>query len=79
MVEIVTLAGSFSDSCEDWVPSVGLCDVVDQLHDQDGLADSGAAEETDLASLGVRGQQIYDLDTENDKKYRLRSKRNKME
>ena len=39
--------------------------VVDQLHDKDSLADSGTAEKTDLTSLGVRGQQIDDLDTKN--------------
>lgn len=63
MVEIVTLAGSLSDSGEDRVTSVSLGNVVDQLHDKDSLADSGTAEKTDLTSLGVRGQQIDDLDT----------------
>lgn len=41
---------------------MGLGDVVDQLHDQDGLADAGTAEQSDLTSLGVRGQQVDDLD-----------------
>ena len=39
-----------------------LGDVVDQLHDEDGLADSGAAKETDLTTLWVGGDQVDDLD-----------------
>ena len=37
-------------------------DVVDQLHDDDGLADAGAAEQSDLAALQVRLEQVDDLD-----------------
>ena len=37
-------------------------DVVDELHDDDGLADAGAAEEPDLAALQVRLEQVDDLD-----------------
>ena len=37
-------------------------DVVDQLHDDDGLADTGAAEQTDLSALQVRLEQVDDLD-----------------
>ena len=37
-------------------------DVVDQFHDQDRLADAGAAEEADLAALGIRADQVDDLD-----------------
>ena len=37
-------------------------DVVDQLHDDDGLADAGAAEQADLAALQVRLEQVDDLD-----------------
>jgi hypothetical protein len=40
----------------------GLGDVVDQFHDQNGLANAGAAEQADLAALGVRRQQVDDLD-----------------
>ncbi len=39
-----------------------LRDVVDQLLDQDGLADARASEEADLAALHVRGDQVDDLD-----------------
>ena len=39
-----------------------LGDVVDELHDEDRLADAGAAEQADLAALGVRRDQVDDLD-----------------
>ncbi len=39
-----------------------LGEVVDQLLDDHGLADAGAAEEADLAALGVGRQQVHDLD-----------------
>ena len=39
-----------------------LGDVVDQLHDDDGLADARAAERADLAALQERADQIDDLD-----------------
>ena len=39
-----------------------LGDVADQLLDQHGLADAGAAEQPDLAALGVGGEQVDDLD-----------------
>ena len=37
-------------------------DVVDQLLDEDGLADSRAAEQADLAAADERGDQVDDLD-----------------
>jgi hypothetical protein len=39
-----------------------LGDVVDQLHDDHGLADPGAAEQADLSALHVGRQQVDDLD-----------------
>ena len=62
MVEVVTLAGPLADAGEDGVAAVALGDVVDQLHDQNGLAHAGTAEQADLTALGVRGQQVDDLD-----------------
>mmetsp|Transcript_93254 Transcript_93254/g.182801 ORF Transcript_93254/g.182801 Transcript_93254/m.182801 type:complete len:227 (+) Transcript_93254:1135-1815(+) len=38
-------------------------DVVDQLHDDHGLAHAGTAEQADLAPLGIRCQQIDNLDS----------------
>jgi len=36
-------------------------DVVDELHDNHGLPHTGAAEQPDLAALGVGGQEVHDL------------------
>ena len=41
---------------------MSLGDVVDELHDDDCLADAGAAEQTDLSALHERGDQVDDLD-----------------
>ncbi len=41
---------------------MGLGDVVDELLDQHGLADAGAAEQADLAALGIRREQVHHLD-----------------
>mmetsp|Transcript_24711 Transcript_24711/g.57287 ORF Transcript_24711/g.57287 Transcript_24711/m.57287 type:complete len:238 (-) Transcript_24711:64-777(-) len=62
MVEIVTLARALADAGEDGVASVRLGDVVDELHDEHGLADAGTPKETDLATLGVGGEEVNDLD-----------------
>src|SRR3546814_20251260 len=59
---VVAFAGPFADAGEDGVAAMRLRDVVDQLHDRHGLADAGAAEEADLAALGVGRQQVDDLD-----------------
>ena len=62
VVEVVAFAGAFADAGEHRIAAMRLGDVVDQLHDQHGLADAGAAEQADLAALGIRRQQIDDLD-----------------
>jgi len=63
VVQIVTLSSSLTDTGKHRVTTMRLGDVVDQLHNEDGLADSGTTEETDLASLDVWGEKIDDLDT----------------
>ena len=62
-VEVVTLAGTLADTSEERVTAVSLGDVVDELHDDDGLADAGAAEGAHLATLGEGADQIDDLDS----------------
>ena len=62
VVEIVTLTGALSDSGKDRVSSVVHGDVVNELHDNDGLSDSGSSEEADLSSLGVGGKEVNNLD-----------------
>ena len=50
-VEVVALAGALADAGEHGHAAVRLGDVVDELHDEHGLADAGAAEQADLAAL----------------------------
>src|SRR5262249_8903869 len=56
--EVVPLAGALADAGEDGDASVLLGDVVDQLLDQNRLADARAAEEADLAAAHVRRDQV---------------------
>ena len=60
--EVVALAGALADAGEHRDAAVLLGEVVDQLLDDDGLADAGAAEEADLAAAQVRLEQVDDLD-----------------
>ena len=60
--QVVALARALADAGEDGDAAVLARDVVDQLLDQHGLADAGAAEEADLAALHVRRDQVDDLD-----------------
>ena len=62
VIEVVALARALADAGEHRIAAMRLGDVVDQLHDQHGLADAGAAEQADLAALGVGREQIDDLD-----------------
>ena len=71
MIEVVAFAGPLADAGEHRVAAVGLGDVVDQFLNQHGLADAGAAEQADLAALGVRRQQVDDLDA-GDENFRFR-------
>ncbi len=62
VIEVVALARALADAGEDGIAAVRLGDVVDELHDEHGLADARAAEEADLAALGIRREKIDDLD-----------------
>ncbi len=62
VIEVVALARAFAHAGEHGIAAVRLGDVVDQLHDQNGLADAGAAEQADLAALGIGREQIDYLD-----------------
>ncbi len=63
VIKIISLSGSFTDTGEDWVPTVGLGDVVNKFLDDDGLSDSGTSEKSDFTTSGVGGEHINDLDT----------------
>ena len=62
-VQIGTFTGTFTDTGEDGETTVTLGDVVNELHDDDGLADTSTTEETDLTTLAVGENEINDLDT----------------
>ena len=62
VVEVVALARALADAGEHRDPAVELGDVVDELHDDDRLADAGAAKGADLAALQKGANQIDDLD-----------------
>jgi hypothetical protein len=59
----VTLTGTLTDTGEDRVTTVSLGDVVDELLNQDGLADTSSSEESDLSTTSVGGEKVDDLDT----------------
>src|SRR5206468_279246 len=52
-VEIVSLARALADAGEAAHAAVFFCDVVDELHDEDGLADASAAEEADFSAFSI--------------------------
>jgi hypothetical protein len=60
--EVVALARALADAGEHGDAGVLGGDVADQLLDEHGLADAGAAEEADLAAADERGDQVDDLD-----------------
>ena len=62
MIEVVALACALTDASEHRVAAVRLGDVVDELHDQHGFSNAGAAEQADLAAFGIGSKQIHDLD-----------------
>jgi hypothetical protein len=61
--ELVAFAGALADAGEDGNALVAFDHRMDELHDDDGLADTGAAEHGGLASLRQRRQKVDDLDT----------------
>ena len=63
IVQVVALAGAFSHAREHGQAAVLLGDVVDQFHDQHRLAHARAAEQADLAALGVGSDEVHHLDT----------------
>ena len=60
--EVVALARALAHAAERGQAAVLLGEVVDQLLDDHRLADAGAAEQADLAALGVGREQVDDLD-----------------
>lgn len=60
--EVVALTGTLADAGEHGDAAVVLGHALDHLLDEDGLTDARTAEEADLATLHVGGQQVDDLD-----------------
>ncbi len=60
--QLMPLARAFADPGEDRNAGVALDRRADQLHDQHGLADPGAAEHRRLAAGDQRREQVDDLD-----------------
>ena len=61
-VEIVAFTRPLAHTGENGEPAVAFRDVVDQLENDDGLADARAAERADFSAFGERADQIDDLD-----------------
>jgi hypothetical protein len=63
VVKIVTLTSTLSDSSEHRISSMVHGNVVNEFHDNDGLSDSSTSEEANLSSLGIRSEEIDNLDS----------------
>jgi peptide chain release factor 1 len=61
-VEVGTLTGALANAREDGGAAVLLGKVVDELLDQDGLADASAAKEAGLAATDIRLEKVDGLD-----------------
>merc|ERR1719376_1335729 len=62
VVKIVAFTGPLTHAGKHRVTTMGPSNIVDQLHNKYSLADTSTAEQTDLSSLGVRGQKVHNLD-----------------
>ena len=61
--QVVAFAGALAHAGEDRYAAVLQGDIVDQLHDDDSLADTSAAEQPDLPAAQIRLKQVDDLDS----------------
>ena len=61
IVKIGALARALTDAGKHGEAAVPLGHVVDELHDEDSLADAGATKEANLAAALVGRQQVDDL------------------
>jgi hypothetical protein len=61
IVKVSAFARALANAREHREATMPLGDIVDQLHDEHGLADASAAEESNLATTLVRGKKIDDL------------------
>jgi hypothetical protein len=61
--KVVAFTRSFSDTCEHRKSLTPLGHVVDQFHDQNGLSNTGTAEQTDLSTSKERLHKVDDLNS----------------
>jgi len=61
--EVVAFARAFADAGKYGKSSVLLGDVIDQFHDDDGLAHASATEQTDFSALQEWLDEVDDLHT----------------
>ena len=62
MIQIVSFTSTLTHPSEYRHTAMRFCNVVDELHDENGFAYAGAAEQTDLATLSVWREQVDHLD-----------------
>src|SRR6185436_7826276 len=58
VIKVVALARPFAHACENGLAAVLGGDIIDQLEHGNGLAHTGTTEETDLASLRERADEV---------------------
>ena len=61
-VEVIALTGALADAGENRITAVAFGDVIDEFHDDDGLADACTTECAHFAALGEGANEIDDLD-----------------
>ena len=59
--QVVAFTSTLANACEYGIATVCSCDVMDQLHNNNGFAYAGAAEQTDFTAHCIRSDQVYDF------------------
>ena len=62
VVKVVAFARAFAHSRKHGNAAVQFGDVVNQFHNDDGLANAGATERADFAALQERADEVNDFD-----------------
>merc|ERR1719320_996230 len=62
VVQIIALPCPLAHTSKHGVPTMSLGHVVNQLHDEDSLADPGTTKQTNFSSFSIRSQQVDHLD-----------------
>ena len=63
MVQVVSFSCTLTHTRKYGIPAVFCCNITDQLLDKDSLAHPGAAKQTNLTTLLVGAEKVYDFDT----------------